>query len=208
MSHMDAQSASLTSAQLKKAKRDIRRRVLEARDAMAQPDRAHRSRSITERFLARPEVEQADVVMAFWSFGSEVDTSPLIEALHGRGVAVALPRIIERVIHPRTYAPGDPTTQTPFGALEPAGGQVLDPAVIDVIATPAVVFDRLGNRVGYGGGFYDRFFLQTRPEAFRAGLAFDVQLLPRGQYLPGAAFDQRVDAVVTEVETVLCARAR
>jgi 5-formyltetrahydrofolate cyclo-ligase len=67
-----------------------------------------------------------------------------------------------------------------------------------------VAFDRSGRRVGYGGGFYDRFFPRTRPDAFRAGIGFGAQIVD-GE-LPGGDFDQRLDAVVTESETVRCRR--
>jgi 5-formyltetrahydrofolate cyclo-ligase len=56
--------------------------------------------------------------------------------------------------------------------------------------------------VGYGGGFYDRFFPRTRGDALRAGVGFGIQLL--GEALPGGPFDLRVDVVVTESETVRC----
>jgi 5-formyltetrahydrofolate cyclo-ligase len=107
-----------------------------------------------------------------------------------------------------TYGPGDATTETAFGALEPSGGDVLAPADIDVVATPAVVFDRRCARVGYGGGFYDRFFAKARPDTARIGIGFGVQLLPDGTWLPGGHFDLPVDAVVTESETVRCSRDR
>ena len=53
---------------------------------------------------------------------------------------------------------------------------MVHPAEIDVVATPAVAFDRAGRRVGYGGGFYDRFFPRTRADALRVGVGFGVQL--------------------------------
>jgi 5-formyltetrahydrofolate cyclo-ligase len=146
----------------------------------------------------------ADVVLVFWSFGSEVDTGPLLRALHGRGRTVGLPRIVDGELEPRTYAPGDPLEGTSFGALEPADGRVVDPSEIDVVVVPAVAFDRSGRRVGYGGGYYDRFLLRTRPDALRLGVAFDVQLVEGD--LPGGSFDLRVDAIVTESEVLRCPR--
>lgn len=198
----------MTSAGLKKAKREVRRRVLEARDAISPTERDRLAAAVTRRFLALSEVEGAGTVMAFWTFGSELSTMPLIEALHAAGVRVALPRIVEGDIEPVTYEPGDATTGTAFGALEPSGGDVLAPTDIDVVATPAVAFDRRGARVGYGGGFYDRFFTKVRPDTARVGIGFGVQLLPEGEWLPGGHFDLPVDAVVTESETVRCARDR
>jgi 5-formyltetrahydrofolate cyclo-ligase len=146
--------------------------------------------------------------MAFWTFGSELSTIPLIDALHAAGTRVALPRVVEGDIEPVTYTPGDPTTETTFGAMEPAGGEVLAPTDIDLVATPAVVFDRRGARVGYGGGFYDRFFTKVRPDTGAVGIGFGVPAPARGRVAAGGHFDLPVNAVVTESETVRCARDR
>jgi 5-formyltetrahydrofolate cyclo-ligase len=186
----------MTSAGLKRAKRAVRRRVLAARDAMAEAERERASVRIAGHILELPEVQRASTVMAFWSFGSEVDTAPLIEALHGRGVRVALPRIVDGDMEPYTYGPGDPVTETAFGSGEPSAGEAFDPSAIDVVVTPAVAFDRSGRRVGYGGGFYDRFFPRTRPDALRMGIGFEVQVLDED--LPGGHFDLGLDGVVTE----------
>ena len=186
----------MTSGDLKRAKRAIRGEVRAARDAMPPAERVRASQAIADRLTALEEVERAATVMAFWSFGSEVDTAPLINAMHARGIRVALPRIVEGELEPRGYAPGDPVTETAFGACEPAGGETLDPSVIDVVITPAVVFDRSGRRVGYGGGFYDRFFPRIRPDAVRVGIGFDLQLIDGN--LPTGHFDLGLDAVVTQ----------
>ena len=143
-----------------------------------------------------PEVGRASTVMAFWSFGSEPDTAPLMEALDARGVRVALPRIVGGDMEAYAYAPGDAVTATSFGASEPSTGEALDPSAIDVVVTPAVAFDRSGRRVGYGGGFYDRFFPRTRPDTLRVGIGFDLQLVD--QDLPSGHFDLGLDAIVTE----------
>lgn len=192
----------MNSAELKRAKREVRRRVLAEREALTAPDRARRSGAVADLALALPEVIRARTLMAFWSFGSELDTSPLLTGLHDRGVTLALPRIVDGELEPRSYRPGDAMTVTTFGALEPARGAPLDPREIDAIAVPAVAFDREGRRVGYGGGFYDRFLPRTRSDAVRIGVAFGCQLLPPGDALPSAAFDLRVDVVVTETEVL------
>jgi 5-formyltetrahydrofolate cyclo-ligase len=151
-----------------------------------------------------PEVVRARTILAFWSFGSELSTAPLIEALDSRGVTVALPVIVEGALEARTYRPGEPTTVTRFGAREPAGGRRLDPQEIDAVITPGVAFDRGGRRVGYGGGFYDRFLPLTRSDAVRVGVCFAVQLLDED--LPAGAFDLPIDVIVTPAEVVRCAR--
>ena len=186
-----------TSADLKRAKRAVRLRVLAARDTLSATERERASARIAERVLSLPEVEDASTVMAFWSFGSEPDTTPLIEALHIRDIRIALPRIVDGDLEPRGFIPGvTPVTVTSFGACEPAEAEEVDPSAIDVVLTPGVAFDRSGRRVGYGGGFYDRFFPRIRPDVTRLGIAFDVQLIDED--LPGGHFDLGLDGVVTE----------
>lgn len=185
-----------SSADLKRAKRGVRNRVLAARDGMSAAERDLASAQIAERLLSLPEIEHASVVMVFWSFGSEPGTASIVEALNARAVRVALPRIVGGELEPHTFAPGDAVTETTFGAHEPSSGERLDPSVIDVVVAPGVAFDRSGRRVGYGGGFYDRFFPRTRPDTLRIGIAFDVQLIEGD--LPSGHFDLGLDGVVTE----------
>lgn len=190
----------MKSGELRKAKRRIRRQVLAVRDALSPEDRAAAGELAWDRFLALAEVERAGAIMLFWSFGSEVPTDGLIRRLYDRGVLVALPRISGEDLLPVRYAPGDPTDPTAFGAEEPANGAALAPNAIDVVAVPGVAFDRLGGRIGYGGGYYDRFL--RRVTAFTVALAFGLQVLD-GE-VPRGPFDLGVGAIVTEAETIRC----
>ena len=194
----------MSSGELKRAKRDVRRRVLETRDATDEAARARDATEVTERVLALPEIEAASTVLAFSSFGSELPMLPMIEALVARGICVGLPVIVGTEIDARTWRPGEPTTTTSFGAEEPADGAPVDPSSIDVILTPAVAVDRTGRRVGYGGGFYDRFLPRTRDDAVRVAVVLAEQLVDED--LPAGSFDLRVDAIVTPEEVIRCAR--
>jgi 5-formyltetrahydrofolate cyclo-ligase len=71
-----------------------------------------------------------------------------------------------------------------------------------VVVTPAVAYDRMGRRVGYGGGFYDRFLPRTRPDTVRVGIGAPVQLVDED--LPAGAFDLRVHVIVTPNGIVRC----
>jgi 5-formyltetrahydrofolate cyclo-ligase len=193
----------MRASELKRAKRDIRRSVLAARDALGEAERVARTTAIHERFLALPEAEDGGTVMGFWSFGSEVSTPSLLEALHVRGIRVCLPRIEDGDLMAVAYEPSDPLTETSFGALEPAAGTVVAPDALDLVVTPGVAFDRSGHRIGYGGGFYDRFLRRARRNVPRIALAYDLQVLPRE--LPVGNFDLGVDIIVTETETIRCA---
>jgi 5-formyltetrahydrofolate cyclo-ligase len=184
----------VSSAELKKAKRDVRRRVLTLRDETSPSERAAAAAAVAARCMDLPEVSRARVVMVFWSFGSELPTMPIIERLGGAGKVVALPRIADGDLQVRTWRPGEPMSGTPFGALEPADGEVVPAADVNVVFTPAVAFDLQGRRVGYGGGFYDRFFPKTH--AVRIGVCLALQVLD--EPLPAGHFDLRVQTIVTE----------
>jgi 5-formyltetrahydrofolate cyclo-ligase len=194
----------VSSGELKRAKRDVRRRVLALRDATDPQARDRAAAEVTRRVLAMPEVEQATTVLAFSSFGSELPMLPLIEAFVARDIRVGLPVITGTDIEARAWKPGEPTTTTSFGAEEPTDGAPIEPTSIDVILTPAVAVDRAGGRVGYGGGFYDRFLPRTRDDALRVAVVLAEQLV--AEDLPKGAFDLRVDAIVTPEEVIRCAR--
>lgn len=190
----------MSGAELKKAKRRVRTEIRAIRDAIPEQRRAQLGETITQRVLALPELGGAHTVMAFWSFGSEVPTDGLLRSLDERGLRVALPRIVDGELEPRTYEPGDPVTVASFGAGEPSDGSTLDPADVDVVITPGVVFDRRGGRIGYGGGYYDRFSRRLREDTLLAAICFAVQLVEGP--IPAGPFDRPVDVIVTESEIV------
>lgn len=188
----------MNSGALKREKRRIRRGVLEERDALPPDVRIDWGDRIAERFVTLPEVGRAKVVMVFSSFGSEVPTGSLIERLRDRRVVVALPRIEGADLVAVPYAPGDLMRPTSFGALEPLAPEDIEPASLDVVGVPGVAFDRQGRRIGYGGGYYDRFL--RRLPAFTVGIAFGIQVIDGP--LPAGSFDLSVQAIVTEEETI------
>ena len=153
------------------------------------------SDEVARKVLALPAVVDARTVMAFSSFGSEVDTGPIIERLERDGRRVALPRMEGRIIVAVAYRSGDPVKPSSYGALEPAGGEKVAPQEIDVVIVPGLAFDRSGHRVGYGRGFYDRFLGALRPDALTVGICFSVQLVDE---VPHGRGDRPVDVVVTE----------
>jgi 5-formyltetrahydrofolate cyclo-ligase len=186
---------------LKQAKRALRRAVLAERDALPADERSEGSEAIAERFLELPEVADARTVMAFWSFGSEVDTAPLIVDLRSRGTTVALPRIEGDEVVPVVSTPLAAMTETSFGAMEPAEGRVLEVAELDLVVVPGVAFDRKCDRVGYGGGYYDRLLGMRRDGVAAIAIGFSNQIV---ELVPTGSIDRRIDCVVTELEVIRC----
>jgi 5-formyltetrahydrofolate cyclo-ligase len=192
--------SDLPAHRLKRAKRVLRRAVLAERDAVPEDDRSARSRAIADRFFGLPETAGAETVLAFWSFGSEVDTGPLIARLRSQGKTIALPRIEGNEVAPVVAAPETPMREASFGAMEPAG-PALDVVELDLVVVPGVAFDRSCGRLGYGGGYYDRLLEKRRDGVAAIAIAFALQIVDR---VPIGAIDRRIDGVVTESEMIRC----
>lgn len=183
------------------SQKERRRQGLAARDRLTTAEVAEKSAAITERLFQLAPFTACRRVMFYASFRSEVSTmAALTRALAG-GMAVALPLSLPAThrLEPRLVV--DPASQLRpgyCGILEPDPRQtlVLAPAKIEAVLVPGSVFDRRGGRIGYGGGFYDRFLQQEAPQAVRIGLAFAAQVA-EGE-LPLAVHDQRLDWLLTE----------
>jgi 5-formyltetrahydrofolate cyclo-ligase len=114
---------------------------------------------------------------------------------------VLLPFLTEDSMEAAEVRPGDPLHPTDYGPREPARRVPVDPSAVDVVITPGLAFDRRGHRLGYGGGYYDRYLARLHPAAARVGIAFSVQLVDE---LPVESVDQPVDVIVTDQEVIRC----
>lgn len=132
-------------------------------------------------------------VAGFWPMGTEVDVRPLLDALHTRGHALALPVTPRRglPLEFRAWAPGEALVPGPFGTSHPGSGGPVAPGFVLV---PLLAFDRRGGRLGYGAGYYDRT-LRLFPDAFRLGVAFASQEV---EEVPMEPHDMRLHAIATE----------
>ena len=115
--------------------------------------------ALARAFLALPEVEQADTVMLFCGVGRELDTTPILEALLERGKRVCYPQCLPgRQMQARAVAGQEDLQPGKFGI--PAPGEdcpAVDKGEIGVVLVPCLMCDRAGYRLGYGGGYYDRW---------------------------------------------------
>jgi 5-formyltetrahydrofolate cyclo-ligase len=132
-------------------------------------------------FLPTPDEPDLTEVLGRGPVGRKTLCLPRVDWAAGTMVPVAVTSLDEGI------APGR------HGLREPVGGTAIDPKDLGVVIVPGLAFDERGNRLGRGGGFYDRF-LATTP-AFRIGVCFEVQLAPS---VPAGPLDVPMDAVVTE----------
>lgn len=142
------------------------------------------------------------IVAGFWPLPGEIDPRPLMLALAGRGHALALPvsGLRGTPLSFRLFRFGDPLAAGPFGTREPpAEAPRLEP---DWLLVPLLAFDRAGNRLGHGAGYYDATLaaLRARRPVFALGIAFAAQQVER---VPSDDRDQPLDAIATETGVIL-----
>jgi 5-formyltetrahydrofolate cyclo-ligase len=131
-----------------------------------------------------------------------VNTEPLVHAAWDAGKTVLAPKVYWKDHHMTPIAIhslDEGLAEGAYGVREPIGGRPFDPEQIDMVIVPAVAYDRRGNRLGKGGGFYDRFLAAGALRARACGLAFDEQLLDA---LPVGPHDEPVGMVVTDTDVL------
>ena len=180
----------------------LRRDALVRRGAVDPAARAAFSRRLAEEGLRLARLWRPQIASAFHPLRDEPDTLPLLTALAAEGFATALPVVIGRgsPLAFRLWRPGDRTRAGAMSIREPLeAAPVVDP---DLLFVPLACFDRRGHRIGYGAGFYDRTLARLRAmkPVHAAGVAYGVCEIAS---VPYETHDQSLDAVVTELETIL-----
>ncbi len=193
-----------------KCRRDrLRQEILARRDGLAEQERQEKSVALASRLAGLDCFSQARTILFFVSFRSEVDTLMVMRQALLRGVQVAVPLTLTREKELNVFAVTDVDADLVPGYQgirepDPRRCHKLAPSSLDLVIVPGSVFDRRGARMGYGGGYYDRFLANRAPQARRVGICFDLQLVDE---VPMAAHDQYLDFVVTESQVVHCDRS-
>lgn len=186
------------------AKLALRRELRARREALPAGERARVDGAIARRVAGLPEFSRAEVVLTYLSFGAEVDTREVIRLAWEAGKAVALPRCVPGTREMRWFAVRDlgHLVRSRFGVEEPvpdAATEVLPADAAEgrpmLALVPGLSFDAAGYRIGYGGGYYDRFLASF--SGVSVGLCREA-FLARPGTLPLDAHDLPVDLVVTE----------
>lgn len=154
--------ATLGGSVCNEGKPEVRRQVLAARDAEPEERRAEADARIRAQLLASAEWKASELVLTYLSVGSEVDTRAIVEAAWDQGKRVAVPRCIEaaRELEWVELTSFDGLVEGPHGIEEPPAGTAalaageLDGATLALV--PGLLFDSSCQRLGYGGGYYDR----------------------------------------------------
>ncbi|WP_010287900.1 5-formyltetrahydrofolate cyclo-ligase [Kurthia massiliensis] len=165
------------------------------------------SANIQTRLLTLSSIEQANVIGLTISAFPEVETRRLIEQLWQLGKQVAVPRCKPKTHEMDFYifTSFEQLETVYMSLLEPVPSQTVrvDAFEIDVMIVPGIIFDQSGYRIGYGGGYYDRYLPTFKGETI--ALCFSMQMVAK---VPKDSYDYPIDRIVTEKSIISCAHIR
>lgn len=172
-------------------KKELRRFIRERKRQCTQDGLRALSLSVINRLTGNARLAAARTLLLYHPLPDEVDVSPLLDMLPGR--TILLPRVTgESTMELRVYEGRGCLEPGAYGIMEPCGPLFTDYGSIDVAVVPGMAFDKDGNRLGRGKGYYDRFLART-PHIYKIGVCFPFQLL---EAVPAGPTDVRMDEVV------------
>jgi 5-formyltetrahydrofolate cyclo-ligase len=180
---------------LRLTKEKIRSRILLQLKKQKEEERRRKIRVIKKKLLKEKSFRKAKKIMFYIALGGEVDTASMIREALKLGKIVALPVCQKNraALRPCLLDDHRHLRRGPYGVLEPAARRYIDGRELDLVIAPGVAFDRKGNRLGRGKGYYDRFLESIPKDTPSIGLAFDLQVLPQ---IPTSAHDKRVKKLI------------
>lgn len=175
-------------------KKELRKEIRARKRDIPVDELREMSRLLCKRLLANERLGNASTVMMYYPLGDEVDVTPVIERLAENGKTVVLPQVTgEATMVLRRYTGDDDLREGAFGIMEPCGELFTDYEAIDVAIIPGMAFDRHGNRLGRGKGYYDRFLPLLPTRVYKIGICFPFQILDE---IPVEEHDKRVNLIV------------
>ena len=175
-------------------KKELRKEIRARKRDIPVDELREMSRFLCERLLAYERLSNASTVMMYYPLSDEVDVTPVIEQLAENGKTVVLPQVTgEATMVLRRYTGKADLQEGAFGIMEPCGEIFSDYETIDVAIIPGMAFDRRGNRLGRGKGYYDRFLPLLPARVYKIGICFPFQLLDD---IPMEEHDIKMDTIL------------
>lgn len=182
----------------------IRKQRRQARRDLTASQQQAASRRVATRALQLPDIRYARHIALYLPNDGEIDLQPLMRQLWRRGQRCYLPvlsKIRSRHLVFRRYNQQSLLVNNRFGIPEPRGGDTVDVQALDVVLMPLVAFDQRCNRLGMGGGFYDRTLARPAGRPRLIGVAHACQQV---ETLPRERWDIPLNTVLTDQSTVRC----
>lgn len=180
-------------------KKALRKDLIAQRKALTPDEVYKKSKFITDKVLALEEFNQAKAVMLYYAYQNEVLTEDLINHCLSCGKTVSLPVMKDNPDRIEAYIINrkeDCRKKEKYVILEPDPETCKQQAIqdIDLIIVPGVAFDKSGNRLGFGKGYYDKFLINKSEKTTSIGICYEFQMLDS---LPITSHDVCVDRVLT-----------
>lgn len=178
-------------------KKDLRNIILNKRNSIDNNTKEEMNREIFNRLINLDLYKEAKNIFIYLSFGSEIDTNPIIDRALEDGKEAYIPKIYKsnkemKAIRLNSFKDLEKNS---MGILEPKDdSNFIDKENIDLIIVPGAVFDLKGNRIGYGGGYYDRFLSNIKDKRNKVVLAYDLQIV---ENIEAEEHDIKVDYIIT-----------
>ncbi|MEX2671813.1 MAG: 5-formyltetrahydrofolate cyclo-ligase [Phycisphaeraceae bacterium] len=183
-------------------KKSLRARLRQQLMAVAVDDLAHRSTLAAIRLAESEEFARASAIMIFLPLRCEIDARPLALRAWQQQKTVTVPLVSYQQKHMLPVvirSLDEPMRADQYGVRVPATHEPLPIDMVDLVVVPGLGFDRLGHRIGRGGGFYDRFLAQSSFQGMTCGYALDEQLV---DHVPIHAHDVPLNMLVTDRQTL------
>ena len=182
-------------------KRDVKKKILLIRDVQSNEEIIFKSLQIEKNLLDLEEFDKAKTVMFYISKGSEVHTRMMIKEAIRREKKVVVPitKLDKKELVVSELLDLDELKLGAFDVPEPKNTKLVSADKIDLIIVPGIAFDKMGNRLGYGLGFYDRFLCSLKEGATIVALAYDFQVLDE---IPNDHHDVPADTIITESQII------
>lgn len=183
-------------------KSQLRKNISQKRRMLDDDFARSASRTIVRTLRNISELKSANIVLSYMPYGKEVDISPLNRWILEQGKILCLPRVKSptemeaRIVNDLING----LSKGSFGILEPTvDNEFVDSAEIDLVLVPGLAFDKNGNRMGHGNGYYDRFLSLCSKKTMFIGVAYSFQVLDS---IPSDLYDVKVHKIVTEKYTI------
>lgn len=185
-------------------KRTLRSEILNKRKSLSIEEVITKSSAISSLLFSTEQYKNSKYIMCYVDFKNEVRTEEIIKTAIDEGKNIIIPiSVVEtrQLILSQLLDYDKELESSTYGILEPKKEFIreVNPELIDLVLMPGVAFDRRGYRIGYGGGYYDRFLTRIDDSVPKIALAFDLQMVP---YVRKGRYDIPVDYIITEKEII------
>lgn len=179
-------------------KKKIRNEIIKMREILSLELRKEKNELILKNLLESELYKKSTKIFTFINYGSEVETKNFINIALKDGKRIFIPKTIKATKEMKAVEISSLDNLKPdaWGILEPCDFErEINKNLLDLIIVPGAVFDRKGNRIGYGGGYYDRYFSNINLEINKIALAYELQLV---DYIEAEEHDIAVNYIITE----------